>query len=220
MYSFAQRLDTAVLDEPFYGFYLQYTGLLHPGRDEIIQSIETNASQIFSTIAALEAKKGNVFIKNMGHHLQGFDYSQIQTYENVFLIRDPAHMLASYAKVREQPTLQDIGLQQQADLFAWLQKSEKKPIVIDGNRVRMHPVAELSALCRKLNLPFTERMLQWPAGPKSYDGIWAKYWYSNVHQSTRFNPPDAKTTYLPEHLRTVYEEALPHYKFLSSYIKS
>ena len=217
MYSFAQRLDTVVLDEPFYGFYLHYTGLAHPGREEIIQSMQTDTEQIFNTITELEKKKGNVFVKNMGHHLQGFDYNTIREYKNVFLIRDPAQMLASYAKVREQPTLQDIGLQQQAELFTWLQESGKQPIVIDGNRIRNHPAAELSALCNKLHLPFTERMLQWPAGPKPEDGIWARYWYENVHQSTNFSPPDKRVMSLPEHLRTIYEEALPHYRFLSGF---
>ncbi len=38
MYSFAQREDTRVIDEPLYGHYLKVTGVLHPGRKEVIQT--------------------------------------------------------------------------------------------------------------------------------------------------------------------------------------
>ncbi|MGD8481270.1 MAG: sulfotransferase family protein, partial [Gammaproteobacteria bacterium] len=33
MYSFAQRPDTRVLDEPLYGHYLKSSGARHPGRE-------------------------------------------------------------------------------------------------------------------------------------------------------------------------------------------
>jgi hypothetical protein len=36
MYSFAQREDTIVMDEPFYAFYLKSTGAIHPGKDEVL----------------------------------------------------------------------------------------------------------------------------------------------------------------------------------------
>ncbi|HMG91357.1 MAG TPA: hypothetical protein VK589_14930, partial [Chryseolinea sp.] len=38
MYSFAQRADTVVLDEPYYAFYLHKSGVEHPGKDEVLKS--------------------------------------------------------------------------------------------------------------------------------------------------------------------------------------
>ncbi|RMF66572.1 MAG: sulfotransferase family protein, partial [Calditrichaeota bacterium] len=35
MYSFAQREDTRVVDEPLYGYYLKLSGADHPGREEV-----------------------------------------------------------------------------------------------------------------------------------------------------------------------------------------
>ena len=37
MYSFAQRTDTVVLDEPFYAFYLHKSGIHHPGKEEVFR---------------------------------------------------------------------------------------------------------------------------------------------------------------------------------------
>ena len=38
MYSWRERPDTTVWDEPMYGHYLVVTGIDHPGRDEILAS--------------------------------------------------------------------------------------------------------------------------------------------------------------------------------------
>ncbi len=217
MYSFAQRPDTTVIDEPFYGFYLLHTGIEHPGRDEIMESMEKDPQKIFHQIEAEEQKKGIVFVKNMGHHLQGYDYRPIINYQTIFLIRDPGQMLVSYAKVRELPTLDDIGLKFQAEVFEWMRSVGKVLIVLDGNEVRKNPAGVLSGVCHKLAIPFTDKMLHWPAGPIPEDGIWARYWYSNVHQSTGFLPPDSQETEVPAVLMPVYKEAIHYYNLLSTH---
>ena len=214
MYAFAQRSDTQVLDEPFYAFYLQHTGLQHPGREAVLQSMSQNPEEVFALIEATARQKDHVLVKNMGHHLQGFDYSRIRNYRNIFLIRDPGQMLVSYAKVREQPTLNDIGLQHQAEICTWLISEKKEPIVLDGNEIRKNPSQVLHRLCEQLGIPFTEAMLNWLAGPRPEDGVWASFWYRNVHQSTQFLPPDNAEIIVPKHLLPVYEAALPYYQFL------
>jgi hypothetical protein len=212
MYSFARRADTLVMDE-----HLQHTGADHPGREEIIDTMEKDPENIFGQIAIHAQKRAIVFIKNMGHHLQGFDCSPIIHYQNVLLIRNPGEMLVSYARVREFPTLDDIGLKFQAHIFEWLQKAGTMPLVLDGNEIRKNPSGVLRQLCIKLGIPYTDDMLHWPASPIPEDGIWAKYWYANVHQSTGFLAPEKVTSQVPESLRPVYEEALPYYTFLQQY---
>jgi hypothetical protein len=214
MYSFAQRKDTIVMDEPFYGFYLLYTGEKHPGREEVIESTENDPNKIFQQIELNAHKKEIVFVKNMGHHLQGFDFTPILHYQNIFLIRDPAQMLVSYAKIRALPTLNDIGLKFQFEVFKWLQSTGKQPLVLDGDELRKNPSLVLSQLCHKLGISFTESMLSWPAGPLAEDGIWAKYWYTNVHKSSCFLPPDKPTNAIPDALQPVYMEALKYYQLL------
>lgn len=217
MYSFAQRPDTKVMDEPFYGFYLQATGLEHPGRAQILATTEPDPQRVFAQIAALAQKHEHVFVKNMGHHLSGFDYRPIRGYANIFLIRDPGQMLYSYAQVRQHLTLNDIGIKQQAELFAWLQAAGESPVVLDGNELRQNPRGVLRQLCAMLNIPFREEMLSWPAGPRPEDGIWAPHWYAQVHQSTGFRPPDSACPALPAALQATYAAALPFYTFLKNH---
>jgi len=46
MYSFAERDDTAVVDEPFYGAYLAATGIKHPMHQQIIDEGEIDPVKV------------------------------------------------------------------------------------------------------------------------------------------------------------------------------
>jgi hypothetical protein len=47
MYSFVQRPDTKVMDEPFYAIYLKLTGLNHPGREQVLLALDQDPEQVF-----------------------------------------------------------------------------------------------------------------------------------------------------------------------------
>jgi hypothetical protein len=152
------------------------------------------------------------------HMIPGFDRSFMRAMENVFLIRHPARVVASYAKKREGPTLADIGFVQQAELFdevaAWRGKA---PLVVDSHDIRANPLNMIEKLCSALGVPFTERMLHWPEGPKPYDGTWAPHWYGAVHRSTGFEEAEGAPPELPADYRTLADQALPYYEHLRSY---
>ena len=57
-----------------------------------------------------------VFLKNMAHHHIGLNLDYLTSLRNIFLIRDPRQLIASFAQVIEHPTLQDIGLKEEVDL--------------------------------------------------------------------------------------------------------
>jgi hypothetical protein len=46
MYSFSQRPDTIVFDEPLYAHYLRATGVVHPGQEDILASQENDGSKV------------------------------------------------------------------------------------------------------------------------------------------------------------------------------
>ena len=46
MYSWRERSDTSVWDEPMYGHYLVVTGVDHPGREDILEHVLTDAAEI------------------------------------------------------------------------------------------------------------------------------------------------------------------------------
>ena len=78
----------------------------------------------------------------------------------------------------------------------------------------MNPRKALQDLCNAINIPFDQNMLYWKAGARKEDGIWAKYWYKNVHESTCFQPYIKKDQQIPEHLQPLLEACEPIYKQL------
>jgi hypothetical protein len=219
MYSFAQREDMTVLDEPFYGYYLQNASLdnEHPSQKEILQTMELKEEKIVEEINLL-SKKQHVFVKGMAHHYLTETPFFILNWENVILIRHPKKLIASFSKVIHTPTLNDIGIKKASELFLFLKKNEKTPIVIDSDELLKNPETYLKKLCNLLKIPFSEKMLRWKKDGIPEDGIWAKHWYKNVHNSEGFAVQKSSSQPLPEHLEPLLEEALPYYGVLKNNI--
>lgn len=220
MYAFAARGDCAVWDEPFYAAYLAKTGIDHPMRDAIIATDDTDPARIAAACTGPTPDgKPLHYQKHMTlHMIPEFDRGFMRALTNVFLIRHPARVVASYSQKREAPTLPDIGFVQQAELFdqvaGW---TGRPPLVIDSADIRANPRESLTKLCTALGIPFTENMLHWPAGPKPYDGVWAPHWYNAVHASTGFGDPEGPLPTLPAEYAPLVEQALPHYQRLAAH---
>jgi hypothetical protein len=214
MRAWENRPDTVVFDEPLYAFYLSSTGIDHPGRDEVIASQPVAWQPVLSSLASGPLPPGVTigYAKHMTHHvLPSVDLAAFAPFRHAFLIRDPRSLLASYARVRSAPTLSDLGLRQQAALFA-----EFGGPVIDSADVLAAPEAALRALCAALGVPFSPSMLTWPAGPRASDGVWAPHWYDSVWRSTGFAPrPPGPPPPLDPALEPLLEECLPYYQRLS-----
>ena len=213
MYSFAQRSDTVVLDEPFYAYYLLTSGANHPGRDEVLRSQPNSEEAVKKEIFSIR-NKDVVFIKNMSHHLEVMDESFVDDVVNVFFIRDPRQIIASYAQVIDKPVMRDIGVEYQFNLWQKLVDRKQDPIVLDAGNLLKAPRLVLQRLCERIGIPFEESMMKWPAGPKPYDGVWAPHWYSNVHRSTGFEPQSTSSRPLPSHLEDLYQQAKALYEKL------
>jgi hypothetical protein len=205
MYSFAQRPDTQVLDEPFYAHYLLTSHADHPAKDEVIRNQPGRVEDVIQQIHALPAPV--VFIKNMSHHVEAMDESFLEIVENIFFIRNPLQVIASYAQVIEKPVMRDIGMEYQYHLFQRLLSKGHDPVVLDSGLLLQNPESVLTQLCERVGIPFYRAMLQWPAGPKPYDGVWAPYWYSNVHRSTGFEKQATSSRPLPPELLDLYRQA-------------
>ena len=185
MRSFENRPDTVVVDEPLYGYYLARTGVDHPGRDKVIASMPGDWREVLAqlTTAPLPAGSSVYYQKHMTHHvLPEVDRSMLRGLKHAFLIRDPRQLLASYARVRSQPVLADLGLEQQAGIF----RTFGGP-VIDSADILRDPRTALEALCDALGIAFDPAMLSWPTGPRQATGL-GPYWYDSVWRSTGFGP--------------------------------
>jgi hypothetical protein len=153
----------------------------------------------------------------MAHHMELMDQDFAERVTNVFLIRNPSQILASYSQVIETPTLRDIGVEYQFHLFERLRQAGQAPVVMDSGLIVQNPAAILKELCNRVGIPFLKEMLRWNPGPKEYDGVWAKYWYSNVHKSSGFDPQPTSNRPLASHLNELNERAQDYYKQLLSF---
>jgi len=215
MRSFGNRPDTVVADEPLYAFYLARTGISHPGRDEILASMPTGWREVLDdlTAAPLPAGKSVYYGKHMTHHLlPEVDRAALAPLRHAYLLRDPAELLASYAKVRSEPTLADLGIVQQAEIF----DAYPGPVV-DSRDLLENTEGILRALCAALGIPFTAAMLRWPPGPRDTDGVWGPYWYENVWRSTGFGPYRPPGEPLPDALAALAERCGPYYQRLHAH---
>jgi hypothetical protein len=217
MRSWENRPDTVVADEPLYAFYLDRTGLDHPGRDEVIASQPTDWRVVLAGLAGpLPSGAVISYAKHMTHHLlPEVDRAAFAPFRHAHLIRDPRELLASYARVRAEPTLDDLGVRQQAEIF----EAFGGPVV-DSRDLLADPAGVLAALCQALGVPFDARMLAWPPGPRDSDGVWAPHWYDSVRSSTGFvprTPGQPPAAPLPARLESLAEQCQPYFDRLHRY---
>jgi hypothetical protein len=210
MYSWRQRSDTTVWDEPMYGHYLAHTGVDHAVRDEILATVPIDRDEIVELMLTRPCPTPVWFYKNMAHHLVGFDMGLVDQLDNFILTRDPRDMLPSLAiGLGRVPVMSDTGFDVQVSIVERLAAAGRDPIVVESRRLLTDPAAVLAGLCDRLGLQFDEAMLTWPAGPKPEDGVWAPHWYASVHDTTGFAPYRPKTDPFPPDLEEIYAECAP-----------
>lgn len=217
MRAFENRPDAVVVDEPLYGFYLERTGLPHPGAERIIAHEETDWRRVAERLTGPVPAGASVFYqKHMAHHLlPEVERAWLWDLRHAFLLRDPREMLLSLSKVTPHPRPEDTGLPQQVELFDEIERrGGRKPPVLDAKDVLEAPEALLRALCERLDLAFDEAMLHWPEGRRDSDGCWAEYWYDSVERTTGFQDWRPRTGTLPTELEPVLAACRPHYERL------
>ncbi len=208
MRSFENRADTVVADEPFYACYLKASGAEHPMRAEIMAA---QSSDWRDVAAALNERTGAAysFEKQISFHFSHApDFDWLKGARVFHLIRNPRAMVASYNNKLEDvsPIIDSYRIQRA--LF------EASPApVIDAADVLKNPEQVLRALCAALDMPFSDAMLAWPAGPRDSDGVWAPHWYDAVESSTGFRCYEEREVTLPPELDAIASACEDDYNF-------
>lgn len=222
MYSFAQRSDTRVIDEPLYAAYLAHTDKRsrHPDWQAVMESQPSDLTEAVARGMLNELDRDVYFIKNMALHWRGFPRNLLEKFHHVFLFRHPALVARSYGQVIDAPDAEDLGYPAQLEILSELQARRLPFTGIDSTQLRNDPRGILTRLCEHLGIPFQEAMLHWQPGARPEDGVWAPHWYSSVHTSTGFSPDHStppSTDELPENVRSTVSQCLPMWQELSQH---
>lgn len=212
MRAWENRADCTVVDEPFYGAYLAETGIDHPMREEIMESMNCDWQAVANACAA-DGPAPLTFQKHMCQHMvPTAPRNWMADCRHAFLIRPPEEVAASFSLKYPGLTAEDLGFRLQAELFDHIAEiAGAAPPVIEARDVLSDPPALLRALCNRLSVSYDPAMLRWPPGGRATDGAWAEHWYGAVEASTGFSPPRAPVEPAPKHAEIV-AACLPYYE--------
>ena len=217
MRAWENRLDTFVVDEPFYAHYLSKNKVEHPGREKVLLNGEIDSYKVSQGLVKDISNSHKIYYqKHMTHHLlDSVNRDWMKDVMNCFLIRNPKDMIISYSKIHSDITRDLLGIEQQKEIFDYVQNfTGEVPPVIDAKDVLLNPRGVLTKFCNRIGIDFSEKMLNWPKGSRDTDGIWGKYWYNNVIDSTGFNPYTVKNSEVPDEYKSIYKESLKLYEDL------
>ena len=220
MYSWGNRADTVATDEPLYAHYLRETGVDHPGREKVLAAQESDGHKVIDWLTGpVPGGRPVWFQKHMTQHLVGeLGFDWLRELDNAFLIRRPEEVVASFSKQRPDLEAWELGFERQAEIFdAVCELTGTTPPVLDAEDVLRNPRQMLAALCRRIGIEFDAAMIEWPAGPKAFDGIWAPHWYDAVHRSTGFARWRPRQPELDARQHEIAVEARPFYERLHAH---
>lgn len=207
MYSFAQRTDTRVLDEPLYGHFLAHTGAERPCREATLAARPSQAEEALAAMAPTVAEwEGNrvLFCKHIANQTVGLPWAAFDGHRHVLLFRNPAAVMASYGAHIERPLLRDLCFIEQLALLKRLDAEGQPPVVVCSDRLQASPESVLRALCSQLGLAWDPAILCWNPGARPEDGPWAPWWYHGVHVSSGWEPRAPGHHKVPEHLSDLH----------------
>lgn len=186
--------------------------------DAIIAQGETDWRTVVKQLVKKPAQ-GVFYQKHITTHwLEHYAVEWLDHLTNVFLIRQPEPVVASYAIKRDALTTADLGYSQQAALFELIrQRTGQNPIVVDSQRFLENPKEQLQLLCAKLDIEFDQAMLSWPQGSRESDGMWESHWYDSVKRSTGFGPARKHVPELDEQQHNIATRCQPYYEALAAY---
>ncbi|CAN6312694.1 unnamed protein product [Urochloa humidicola] len=219
MYSFAQRDDMEVLDEPLYANFLQVTGLNRPYREELLSKMDPDGNKVVKEVIFGPGEKTYRYCKHMSkQRLPNLSNDLMKKGKHFILIRNPLNILPSFDKVAP-PSFFELGIGELVSIYSELCELGKPPPVIDADDLEREPEAVLRGLCEDLDIRFQPQMLKWEAGPREFDGIWAAWWYRSVHKSTGFSKSRQYPSTFPFTSYDLLEQSLPFYNMLKRQVR-
>jgi hypothetical protein len=212
-----ERGDFKVIHEPFsYFFYAKEQAAAAVG-----MNVDPDHPQDFDDILEMirrEAESKPVFFKDMSYHpFSRSDEGFLRTFENTFIIRDPAITLISHYKLNPDFTLTEAGYEPQFKMYEMVKKiTGQEPAIVDAEDLIENPFTVVKGYCERVNIPFMPESLTWGAEFKPEWKTW-EVWHLDAAKSTGFikdmEPFDFTVQDVPR-LAEMYEQCLPFYQTL------
>ena len=106
MYSFNQREDCDVYDEPLYAHYLRlHPEQSRPYREELLRSAETDGNEVLRAIIARAESTGKIqYLKHITKFHQDLDTSLLfkENSVHILLLRNPINVIQSWDQNRDK----------------------------------------------------------------------------------------------------------------------
>ena len=199
------RGDVTCFHEPFmYHYYLDEGRGRFPHFDP--DPAQPRRYEDICAMLMRKAETGPVFFKDMSYYVVPHIFSDTSLegiVKNVFLVRDPRRSIASYYKLDQEFSLEEIGLEA---LYLHAEHVAREdghwPLILEAERVQANPPAAAAALFAAAGLPSAKEALNLDrAGmPKDWERV--ADWHTEALSNDRIRP--ART--LPD-ADAVFEEA-------------
>lgn len=166
------------------------------------------------------AKEKPVFSKDFPHYTKhAWSNEFLGRFNHSFLIRDPAKVLMSMAKLWPDFLLEETSVIEQRQLFDRLkEESGTPPPLIDSDDLMEDPQRIVRLWCEAVNISFIPEALSWEPGDRSelywYDD---GSWHAGLRESDGLKPRPRKDVDIlkaPERIQELYEIVLPHYQYM------
>ncbi|KAA3487272.1 branched-chain-amino-acid aminotransferase-like protein 1 isoform X1 [Gossypium australe] len=139
MYSFSQRDDIEVLDEPLYGTFLRVTGVERPYREDVLSKMECDGNKVVNNIIYGPGKNRYRYCKHIAkQRVPGLPNDLLQKGKHFILIQNPLNILSSFEKV-VPPSFLELGLGDLVSIYSELCALGKPPPVIDAADLQQNP---------------------------------------------------------------------------------
>lgn len=207
-----ERGDHTVFDEPFSEHYYFGPRKVSPRFAEVRAHADPTA--ILERVEAA-AQQGPVFVKDMAYHVADVASPEFaRRFTNTFLIRHPARMLPSLARMWPDFTDEEAGYDALAALVDHAEAAGQEPVVVDSDDLCRDPEGVVAEWCRRVGIAFVPEALSWAPGMRPEWQLWPD-WYGATSRSTGFQPPsEAPAPPSEDRLAAAYERCLPVYEAL------
>ena len=222
-----EALGCAVLDEPFYAYWLKATKREEdPGYAATLAAHETDWRKVeASLLGPVPGGKAVWYQKHMAiHMLPEVSLAWMGKVRNCFLIRYPAEVIPSMTEFRGlahdvEEGARLVGIHQLERIFDMALALEgQAPLVIDANDLLADPSGVLSRFCAAVGMPFNpDQPITWAPGKHEGDGAWADAWYQKVYQTIGLEPYTRQKTVVPKALEAVVARCQPTYERMAAH---